>query len=255
MMKKLTALLLIALLMMTCVTAGADDLITVTLSDEGMSFAAETGITAEGSVVTITRPGEYLVSGTLTDGRIVIDCEIEGKVTLQLNGVNITSTNGPAIHIVKCSPRAVISLVDASVNRLENGSELVLDADEEPNGVIFSKDDLTISGQGTLTVKAGAMDGIVSKDDLCIKDGNITVTAPRHAIRGKDSVEISGGVITVTAGKDGLRSTNKTKTDAGFISITGGEITIRCGDDALSYETACDISGAVITIVQTGMDD
>ncbi|MCQ2458470.1 MAG: carbohydrate-binding domain-containing protein [Clostridia bacterium] len=254
-MKKLTALLLTAILMMTCVTAGADDLITIALSDEGMSFAPETGITAEGSVVTITKPGDYLVSGTLTDGRIVIDCADEGKVTLQLNGVNITCADSAAIQIVKCSPRAVISLVDASVNHLENGSKLVLDANEEPNGVIFSKDDLTISGQGTLIVNAGAMDGIVSKDDLCIKGGNITVTAPRHAIRGKDSVEISGGVLTLTAGKDGLRSTNKTKTDAGFISITGGEITIRCGDDALSYETSCDISGAVISVIQTGTDD
>ena len=110
--------------------------------------------------------------------------------------------------------------------------------------------DTTLSEDGStleLKVTAGDMDGIVSKDDLKIEGGQITVNAPRHGIRGRDFVEISDGDITVTAGKDGIRSNNDKEADRGYISVLGGKIRIICGDDPFDFVTALNIRSAEIT--------
>ena len=91
------------------------------------------------------------------------------------------------------------------------------------------------------------MDGIVSKDNLKIEGGQISVDAPRHGIRGKDFVEISGGDITVRAGKDGIRSNNTRDAGKGYISVLGGTIRITCGDDPFDFVSALNIRNAEIT--------
>lgn len=246
-MKKALLSLFLVLALIMSAAALAEDMLVITLSDEGIETAAE-GVLTDGSVVTITKPGEYLISGSLSNGQLVVDCRFAGKVTLHLNGVTIHNEHSAAILIGECSPRAVISLVDQSENVLSNGAELVFTEDDEPNGVIFTRSDLTISGSGKLTVRAGAMDGIVSKDDLIVKDGTLTVSAPRHGLRGKDSVEIEGGDLTIECGKDGIRSNNDKDPERGFLLLSGGVIRIACGDDALSFVTKCTISGSQLEI-------
>ena len=205
MLKKWSVLLLVFLLVLN--SAAGAELISVTLSDEKCESASE-AVTIEGSVVKITAPGEYLLTGSLSNGQIRVDCKDDGKVVLNLQNVKIHNETGAAILIEKVRPRARISLMADTINELSNGDNLVYEADDEPNGVIFSRSDLTIEGSGELKISAGAMDGIASKDDLKVEGGKISVIAPRHGLRGKDSVEISAGDITIQAGKDGIRSNN-----------------------------------------------
>ncbi len=244
MFKKWGVLLLVFMLLTA--SAGSAELITVTLSDEKCESASE-AVTFEGSTVKITAPGEYLITGTLSNGQIFVDCKDEGKVVLNLQNVKIHNETGAAILIEKVRPRARISLMADTVNELSNGESLIFDEDDEPNGVIFSRSDLTVEGSGALKITAGAMDGIASKDDLKIEGGQISVIAPRHGLRGKDSVEISAGEITIQAGKDGIRSNNTKESDKGFISITGGKIKITAGDDPLDFVTGLMIKDAEIT--------
>ncbi len=246
-MKKAFSLLLVLALLAALTAVSAEGMMTIILSDGDIRTEAE-GVTKTGSTVKITKPGDYLVSGTLSDGCIEVDCAAAGRVTLYLNGVTIHNSTGPAILIGECSPRAVISLVDQTENALSNGANLVFTDGDEPDGVVFSRSDLTIEGSGELTVTAGAMNGIVSKDDLKIEGGDITVKAPNHGIKGKDFVEITGGTLDINAGRDGIKSTNKVDGARGYIEITGGEITILCGDEAISYETYCTINGGSISL-------
>lgn len=245
-MKKLACLLLL-IAMTLCASALADETVAIVLSDDGIQADAA-GVEISGSMVKITRPGDYRVSGTLTNGQLSVDCRVEGKVTLYLDNAQIHNETGAAILIGKCSPRAVISLVDGSENVLSNGADLVFTDGDEPNAALFSKSDLTLSGTGKLTVTSGAMDAIVSKDDLIIKEGTYVIRAARHGIRGKDAVEIEDGDITIVAGKDGIKSTNDKEPDRGYVSITGGLIRITCGDDPLSCVTRMTIIDADITI-------
>ena len=105
-----------------------------------------------------------------------------------------------------------------------------------------------IEGSGSLKITAVSADGIVSKDELEIRGGKITVDAHRHGIKGKDCVEIYDGEISVTAGQDGIKSTNKKDSSRGYVAIRGGVVTIVCGDDPLQFITDCTIENAKISI-------
>ncbi len=246
-MKKTGMILAILLASVMILTAAGEGMIPLTLSPEGTQTENE-GIRVSGQTVTITHPGEYLVDGTLENGQILVDCQADGKVTLYLNGVSIHNETGPALLIGNCSPRVVVSLVEGKQNRLSNGTNLIFEEGDEPDGVIFSRSDLTLCGTGSLEIEAGAMNGISSKDDLRIEGGALTVDAPNHGLKGKDSVEISGGEVIIRAGRDGIKSTNKKDPSRGFIEITGGDIRIRSGDEAISFVSSCHISGGTISM-------
>lgn len=246
-MKKKLCLLVFCLLVLSSVCAFSEGVIPVEIADNAEARSGS-GFRFEKNTLHITSPGDYLISGTLSDGQISVDCSADGKVTLYLNGVSVHNETGPAILIGECSPRAVIFSVDQTDNQLTNGNSLILTDGDEPDGVIFSRSDLTLDGAGSLTVTAGALNGIVSKDDLKIKGGILSVTAPQHGIKGKDFVEISDGSLQISAGRDGIKSSNKSDSSLGYIEIIGGSISIECGDDPLSFVTFCSITGGSLGI-------
>ena len=127
------------------------------------------GVIISGSNATITSAGTYEVSGTLTAGQIIINTEDEGVVKLVLNGADITCSESSAIYIEN-SPKTTIVLADNTENKLTDAANYTgLTAEEdEPNAAVFSKDDLTIEGSGSLTVKANYNNGIQGKDDRSI---------------------------------------------------------------------------------------
>ena len=250
--RRLAALMLAAAFALA-LTAAAAETIHITLSDEG-STSDSGAVQCLENMVIISYPGEYEISGTLSDGQVYVNCDIEGKVTLTLDGVSIHNGSGAAVCIGSVKPRAHIVLAEGSENALSCGEQSSGDA-EESDGALFSRSDLTLEGNGSLKITAERMDGIVSKDDLRIEGGTIEVNAARHGIRGKDAVEISGGEITVTAGKDGLRSNNDKDPDRGYISITRGNIHITCGDDPLDFVTALTVNGGTIESTVVSPED
>lgn len=211
------------------------------------------GVTIDGSVVTITSAGTFDISGTLNDGRIIVDTQDEETVVLLLDGVDITSSSSAPITINNAE-KAVITLVEGSENYVSDASDYVFDdpAEEEPNAAIFSKDDLTINGNGLLIVEANFNHGIASKDDLKITGGTITVSAVNDGIKGRDSVAIKDGFLTIHAGGDGLQSNNDVDAEKGIVSIEGGVLDIAAGLDGIQAETSLLVSGGEITVVTGG---
>ena len=201
--------------------------------------------------VTISQSGEYVIQGALKDGQIIVDVPDTdtGVVTLLLNGVDITCSDSAAIY-VKSADKVVLSLVEGTVNTLEDGREYTYDdtANEEPNACIFSKDDLVISGRGALNVKGNFNNGIASKDDLTITGGVINVEAVNNGIKGKDSIAIMAGDITVNAGADAFKSDNTTDSEKGFIIIDGGSFKVTSGEDAFQAETCMEINGGTFDV-------
>ncbi|PRY30418.1 uncharacterized protein DUF4353 [Spirosoma oryzae] len=224
------------------------DVIPVTLNGTSITVGGS-GATASGSKVTITSAGTYSFSGSLSDGQIIVNTTDKAVVRLILNGVSITSANSAPIYI-KDSGKTVIALADNSTNTLTDGTAYVYDvvADEEPNAAVFSKSDLTIFGNGALTVNGRFGDAIASKDGLIIKSGTITVSAADDGIRGKDYLIIDGGQLNVTAKADGLKSSNDEDATLDYVTINDGTIAVAAGDDGIHAESNLVVNNGTITI-------
>lgn len=195
------------------------------------------GVEVKESTITITKAGIYVLSGTLTDGQILIDNEDKGIVRLVLNGVDISNGDNPAIYSKKTG-KTIISIEEGTVNTLTDGKEYSLEnSEDEPDATLFSKNDLTINGSGKLTVNGNYSKGIKTKDDLKITGGDIEVKSVDNGIVGRDLVAVNSGNITINAGGDGIKSTNDTDTTKGFIAIEGGKFNIEAEQDGIQAET------------------
>lgn len=223
----------------------------ITLSGSGVTVSGN-GVSVNGATVTITSPGTYHISGTLSDGQIVVDSAADGNVWLVLDGANITCSNSAPLYI-KSADNTILTLAEGSENSLTDGAVYEnLDADNEPNAALFSKDDLTINGGGSLTVNGNYNNGIQSKDDLRIVNGTVTVTAVNDGVKGKDKLGIFGGVLNVTSGSNALRSDNETEADMGRVYIAGGTITAVATGDAVDAEHYLLVTGGALALTSGG---
>jgi len=232
-------------------SVNAADLTTITLDGNAIIVDGE-GATVNGSSVTITAAGSYQVSGTLNDGQIIVNTTDSENVTLVLAGVNITSQSSAPIYVANAE-KVILTLAAGSENIVTDGDSYTnLDEGGEPNAAIFSKDDLTINGEGALTVNANYNNGIASKDDLKITGGTITVNAVNDGIKGRDSLAVKDGLITVIAGADGLQANNDEDPEEGFVIIEGGTFNITARLDGVQAETSLLISGGTLEIITGG---
>jgi hypothetical protein len=225
--------------------------VTIQLNGQTATLEGE-GATVDGATVTITTAGIYQISGTLSDGQIIVDALSSDLVTLVLAGVDITSSTSAPLFVANAD-KVVITLEEGSENVLTDGDNyLVFDESGEPNAALFSMDDLTINGTGVLTVNANYNNGIASKDDLKITDGTIVVNAVNDGIKGKDSVVILDGVITINAAADGIQATNGDEAENGYVAIEGGSVTIVSGLDGVQAETSLLVTGGALDITAGG---
>lgn len=239
----------IALLASTALADGS-----ITLSPDG-SKSTDASVRIDGQTVTITQAGTYQIAGTLGDGALIVESGENAKITLVLGGVSIKNSTGAAIQI-STADDVTIELAEGTTNVLQSGEEVDIavatESEEASGGALQSKVDLKIKGKGSLTVLGYLNNGIHCTKDLKIKNGNISVTALGHGIKGKNSVTVSGGTVTVTSGKDGITSDETENEEKGFVTIEGGEIIITSAGDGVSAETTLTVTGGVISIISGG---
>lgn len=230
----------------------SDDSTTVSSGSSDNSSTDDTvdGVTVDGNVITITSGGTYIISGTLTEGQLVVDADDE-KVQLVLDNADITCATSAAIY-VKSAGKTFITLTEGSENILMNTAEFEAIDDNNIDAVIFSKDDLALNGSGTLTINSENGHGIVSKDDLKITGGTYNITAASHALSGKDSVRIAAGTFNLVSGKDGIHSENADDSSKGYVYIAGGEFTIDSTGDGIDASNIVQIDGGTFDITAGG---
>lgn len=226
----------------------------ITLSPDG-STSTDASVRIDGQTVTITQAGTYQIAGTLGDGALIVESAENAKITLVLGGVSIKNSTGAAIQI-STADDMTIELAEGTTNVLQSGEEVDIaaatESKEASGGALQSKADLKIKGKGSLTVLGYLNNGIHCTKDLKIKNGNISVTALGHGIKGKNSVTVSGGTVTVTSGKDGITSDETENEEKGFVTIEDGEIIITSVGDGVSAETTLTVTGDVISIISGG---
>lgn len=270
--KRISAVLLGAALLLGCLcacgsTAGTgtdtdtnDDSVAQQLYDTDVAapdLTNATEITLSGADdVTITDSGVYVLTGTLTDGRVLVNAP-GADVTLVLQNADITCTDSSALYIYKAAS-VLVYLPDGTASTLTDGSSYDYGdsfssaADEEPNACLYSKSDLVIAGGGTLTVTGNANNGITGKDTLKIEDTAVSVTAANHGVNGKDCLVLKQADVTVTSGGDALRSTNDSDTALGCILIGASALTLTAGEDGIQAETTLTLFDTTGTVTSGG---
>lgn len=242
----------------------------ITLKGETATVNGGGAYAYNGDVI-ITGAGRYVISGTLTDGSVIVDAENSSKVWLLFDGVDITCTDDACMRVDNAD-KVFLTLAEGSENSLTSGESYSQTAlDDGTDGAIFAHDDLTINGSGALTVTAGYQHGISANDDLIITGGTITVTAPADGLRANEALHICNADITITAGDEGLavnhlegglyiesgtlqiESGDDGIHTAGDILIAGGSLNVTAADDGIHADTDFVMNGGSITL--TAADD
>lgn len=256
-MKKLFSLLLASVLlassMVSCTeeTPGEEpsNAKHITLNGTTASSDASSVNVGEDGTVTINTHGTYIISGTLDNGMIEVNSVDAGTVELVLDNANITNDNGACIVFTKAS-EAILTLKEGSSNTLVDGEKYAFPTpdQDEPNAALYSKEDLTIQGAGSLTIDANYASAINSKDGLKINGGTFDLTAAEHGIKGKDYLVINDGTIKINAIGDGIKSSNYENEMVGYVDINGGTIEIYSEDEAVQGVSAVNFNGGSVTV-------
>ena len=206
----------------------------VTLSDAGSS-ADGSGVNIDGGTVTITSGGTYVISGSLASGQLVVD------------GASVTCADSTALY-VKSAKKVWVTLAEGSQNALSTTGDFVQADDNNVDGAVFSKEDLTFNGTGALEVACASGHGIVCKDALRLVSGEVSVVAARHAIQANDYVAVSGGTWALSAGTDGIHAENSDDAELGFIYIAGGALDIQADSDGMDANYVLEVDGGSVSV-------
>ena len=251
------------------------DVIAADDADEGVD-REETGETEDiadaaeekaSDALKITEAGSYTLSGDYT-GRVLVKAGEEDSVELILDGAVITNETGPAIKI-KSAAEVTITLAAGSENQLCSGAE---DSSETSGSAINSYADLTIAGDGSLTVVGNCNNGIHAQTDLTIESGTLTVISAGDCIQADGTLTVSGGELTlmsggltdaseisVSASEDFGRFSFSTASSDSDVSqkglkaesllvIEGGSVTVIANDDALHCNGSVEINGGTLCL-------
>ena len=219
----------------------------IMLSDNGSTINGNGAYVYDGDIY-IAYAGQYIISGELSNGSLIISADSNDKIWLMLDGVSINCDDNSAIRVEQAN-KVFITLADETENTLTSGSEYNADAVSAGiDGVIYSRDDLTINGNGTLNITAEYQHGIVCNDDLVIIGSTIKADAVQDAIHANDSVRIKDAQISISAGDDGITVSNDD--ESAYLYIESGTINIlSCYEGLEAIDIT--IAGGTIDIVST----
>ena len=175
-------------------------------------------VSIDGSRITLLDEGNYLVSGALTDGQIVVDAGDTDKVQIVLASASLTCADSAAIYS-KSADKVFLTLAEGTENTLTNGGSYTAIDKNNIDSVVFSKTDLTLNGSGSLTIDAQAGHGVVSKDERTITGGTFTVDSVDDCLHSGGALAVTGGTFTLSSGDDAIHSDDAVTIRAGEFSI------------------------------------
>ena len=207
---------------------------------------ATDGVSVENGTITITSGGTYRITGEYS-GQVKIEAAKTDTVRLVLDNAKITNSTGAAINVVSAA-EAIIYTAAGTTNTVADEANYAATGDDDPDAAIYSTANLTLTGEGSLSVEGAYEEGIHTTGGLVIASGTLEVNAANTGIKGKDYVDITGGIVNVTAAQDGIRSTNTDDESLGFTRLSAGSVTVSAGDDGLKAPHTLEISGGTLNI-------
>ena len=207
---------------------------------------ATDGVSVENGTITITSGGTYRITGEYS-GQVKIEAAKTDTVRLVLDNAKITNSTGAAINVVSAA-EAIIYTAAGTTNTVADEANYTATGDDDPDAAIYSTANLTLTGEGSLSVEGAYEEGIHTTGGLVIASGTLEVNAANTGIKGKDYVDITGGIVNVTAAQDGIKSTNTDDESLGFTRLSAGSVTVSAGDDGFKAPHTLEISGGTLNI-------
>ena len=198
------------------------------------------------TVVHITQPGTYVLSGKLSKGQVAVDLGEEAKedpnavVTLVLNGVDIYCSVAPAVifyNVYECgSDDADTATKD--VDTIAAGANVLI-ADGTENNIygsyvarIYKPDSVELSEDGKEVEDAKKLHkydaAFYSKMSMNVGawgdgTGAMNINAENEGLDSELHLTINGGNINITSGNDGI---NTNEDGVSVTTINGGSVNI-----------------------------
>ena len=182
---------------------------------------------------------------------IVVNAPETAKLQLVFNGINITKSTSAALYNIDAD-KGFVTLAEGTENILANGGTFTAIDENNIDGAVYSKQDLTFNGTGSLTVTSPAGHGIVCKDDLVFTGGTYTVNSASHGLDANDSVRIANASFEINAGKDVIHCENTDDTSKGFVYIASGTINGEAEGDGIAASAYLQIEGGNFDLLVGG---
>lgn len=224
--------------------------VSVELKGDSVSCKSD-AVKIKKNTITLSEEGTYIFSGTLDNGMIVVDAEESDKLQIVLDNASITSSTSSALYIIEAD-KVFVTLANGSDNTLANGGTFEAIDDNNIDGAVFSKQDLTFNGSGSLSITSPANHGIVCKDDLVFTGGTYTINSASHGLDANDSVRMTNVSMTIASGKDGIHAENTDDTSLGFMYLKDGTFEIVAEGDGLSAGNSMQINDGTFQITSGG---
>ena len=194
--------------------------------------------------INITKAGTYVITGTAKNVTIYVEAGEEDKVQIVLNNACIENETMPCIYVKTLDKMFITS---SGKNILKVTGAFTKDESNNLDAVIFSKQDITLNGAGTLNIES-SQNGITGKDDIKITGGTYNINSKAVAIRANDSIRIADGTLNLNAGTDGLHAENSSDDTKGYVFIGGGNIKIEAIDDCIHGGSVVQVDNGTINL-------
>ena len=211
---------------------------------------------SSGSEVTITSKGIYKVTGSSENVTIKInDSTKSGNIYLVLDNVSMTNTSNACIYVEACD-KLIVQCTGNSFLTYNNS-----DSNSKIDGAIYSKDDVTINGNGSLDINS-SLHGIVCKEDMKITGATLNINSDNIGIQANDSLRIDGGTTSIQSDHDSIQLENDDNTS--YFCMESGSLTVNAGYDGISLKSAdsskafngsVKITGGTVNITSGGGSD
>ena len=187
------------------------------------------------TVVHITKPGAYRVSGKLSQGQIRIDLgkdayeDENAVVELILKDADITCTVAPAIlfqNVYECDGNWSVEDAKAEVDTTAAGANLILEGQNCVNGSHVARIFKDKDGEKKLWKQDGAIYSYMSMN--VFGPGSLELTADNEGMDTELHLTINGGDINIYSGNDGI---NTNEDGVSVTTINGGNVSIFAGLD------------------------
>nr|MCR5575769.1 carbohydrate-binding domain-containing protein [Oscillospiraceae bacterium] len=199
---------------------------------------------SDGQDVSVDSAGVWVLSGTASELTVCVDAGETDAVQLVLDGLNIENRDLPCI-LVRQAGKVHITLLSDSALTVREGFRK--DPEKKASAVVYSRADLTLSGEGALRISS-PKNGIICRDTLRITGGGFEISAASKAVAADNAIWIADGSLRLAAGSDGLHAENGDDSRAGSVYIGGGSIAITAGDDGIHGQSLLQIDGSTLSV-------